>query len=115
MYEVNKQFLPFGSFRGKHGHRNILLTGDAAGLVDPITGEGTASGLQSGEYAADSALWALGFGTRAARCSLFPVLPPFTVHTPRPQSSEPSTQMVFSEGFQPKFVKGMQRYSGMVI
>jgi flavin-dependent dehydrogenase len=59
MYEVNKQFLPFGSFRGKHGHRNILLTGDAAGLVDPITGEGTASGLQSGEYAADSALWAL--------------------------------------------------------
>ncbi|VAV89639.1 Geranylgeranyl/isoprenyl reductase [hydrothermal vent metagenome] len=49
---VKGHFLPFGDFRRKPGRGNILLVGDAAGLVDPITGEGIAYALQSGRMAA---------------------------------------------------------------
>lgn len=43
---------------------NALLVGDAAGLVDPITGEGLYYAVRSGELAA-TALLASGFGPRA--------------------------------------------------
>ncbi|SFK84975.1 geranylgeranyl reductase family protein [Shimia haliotis] len=51
--------LPFGDFRPTPGRANILLAGDAAGLVDPITGEGIAFAMKSGQIAAQSALDAL--------------------------------------------------------
>ncbi|WP_294609063.1 geranylgeranyl reductase family protein [uncultured Roseovarius sp.] len=57
------QFLPFGDFRKVPGRQAILLAGDAAGLVDPITGEGIGYALQSGHLAAEAAIEAL----RAAR------------------------------------------------
>ncbi|HBT01822.1 MAG TPA: hypothetical protein DEB47_18655, partial [Citreicella sp.] len=37
--------LPFGELRRVPGHGRMLLAGDAAGLVDPITGEGIAHAL----------------------------------------------------------------------
>ena len=44
--------LPFGSFkRGNHGD-GFLLLGDAAGLVDPFTGEGIGNAMESGRIAA---------------------------------------------------------------
>jgi len=46
------QYLPFGDFKKRPGNGNILLAGDAAGLVDPITGEGIALAMESGDYAA---------------------------------------------------------------
>jgi geranylgeranyl reductase family protein len=46
------QYLPFGDFKKRPGKGNILLAGDAAGLVDPITGEGIALAMESGDYAA---------------------------------------------------------------
>ncbi|TCL08446.1 geranylgeranyl reductase family protein [Shimia isoporae] len=55
--------LPFGDFRPTPGRDNILLAGDAAGLVDPITGEGIAFAMKSGQIAAQSALDALGAGS----------------------------------------------------
>lgn len=48
---VKGQFLPFGDFRTRPGRENVLLAGDAAGLVDPITGEGIAYALRSGQLA----------------------------------------------------------------
>lgn len=51
--------LPFGDFRETPGRDNFLLAGDAAGLVDPITGEGIAFALKSGQLAAQAALDAL--------------------------------------------------------
>ncbi len=45
-------YLPFGSYSKQPGKGNILLVGDAAGLVDPITGEGIAFAMQSGQFAA---------------------------------------------------------------
>lgn len=44
--------LPFGSYKRKPGRANILLVGDAAGLVEPVTGEGIAFAMQSGRLAA---------------------------------------------------------------
>ncbi|MBP0483238.1 geranylgeranyl reductase family protein [Sagittula sp. M10.9X] len=59
---VKGQFLPFGAFRAVPGRGRILLAGDAAGLVDPITGEGIAHALRSGELAARAAIRALAAG-----------------------------------------------------
>jgi geranylgeranyl reductase family protein len=60
---VKGAFLPFGDFRTVPGQGRILLAGDAAGLVDPITGEGIALALESGALAAEAAADALRTGT----------------------------------------------------
>lgn len=64
---VKGQFIPFGDFRARPGNANVLLCGDAAGLVDPITGEGIAYAMQSGYYAARAVVQAhvVGDTTRA--------------------------------------------------
>ena len=59
---VKGQFLPFGAFRKIPGRGRILLAGDAAGLVDPITGEGIGHALLSGQLAARAAVEALNAG-----------------------------------------------------
>ena len=51
--------LPFGSFRGKRGRGNVLLTGDAGSFIDPLSGEGIYYALKSGRYAAEAAARAL--------------------------------------------------------
>ena len=56
------QFLPFGTFRKSPGQGRVLFAGAAAGLVDPITGEGIAHALHSGELAALAAATALTKG-----------------------------------------------------
>ncbi|MEP2784900.1 MAG: geranylgeranyl reductase family protein [Pseudoruegeria sp.] len=53
------QFLPFGDYRKEPGRDAILFCGDAAGLVDPITGEGIALAMESGALAAECAAKAL--------------------------------------------------------
>lgn len=52
-------FLPFGAYRKVPGRGSVLLAGDAAGLVDPITGEGIAWAMKSGQYAGQAAAEAL--------------------------------------------------------
>jgi menaquinone-9 beta-reductase len=51
---VKGHYIPFGYYKNMPGKNNILLCGDAAGLVDPISGEGIAFALQSGQYAGQS-------------------------------------------------------------
>ena len=46
--------IPFGNFVGVPGRGSTLLVGDAAGLVEPLTGEGIAFAIQSGWYAAQA-------------------------------------------------------------
>ncbi|WP_299350929.1 geranylgeranyl reductase family protein [uncultured Shimia sp.] len=60
---IKGHYLPFGDFRTTPGRGNILLAGDAAGLVDPITGEGIAFAMKSGQLAAKAALEALARDT----------------------------------------------------
>jgi menaquinone-9 beta-reductase len=45
-------FLPFGDPRPQPGRGAVMLAGDAAGLVDPVTGEGIGWALHSGQLAA---------------------------------------------------------------
>jgi geranylgeranyl reductase family protein len=56
---VKGHFLPFGEAKSNPGRANILLVGDAAGFVDPITGEGIGHAIHSGELAARSAAHAI--------------------------------------------------------
>lgn len=57
--KVKGAFLPFGDVRRWPGRGEVLLAGDAAGLVDPITGEGIAYALKSGALAAEAAVAAI--------------------------------------------------------
>lgn len=59
---IKGHFLPLGDFKRSPGRGPVLLCGDAAGLVDPITGEGIAYAMQSGQLAAISAARALRAG-----------------------------------------------------
>ncbi len=60
--KVKGQFLPFGEVRKVPGRGRVLLAGDAAGLVDPITGEGIGYAMHSGALAAKAAIAALTAG-----------------------------------------------------
>ena len=48
--------LPLGSKKRKLSARNIMKVGDAAGLIDPFTGEGIGNAMASGLYAAQHAM-----------------------------------------------------------
>ncbi|MGO9744032.1 MAG: geranylgeranyl reductase family protein [Roseiarcus sp.] len=53
-YRVKGQYIPFGDCRMIPGDGNVLLCGDAAGVVDPITGEGIAYAMHSGFFAGNA-------------------------------------------------------------
>ena len=48
--------LPFGNTKRKNHGNGFLLLGDAAGLVDPFTGEGIGNAMESGKIAANVVL-----------------------------------------------------------
>lgn len=52
--KIKGHHLPFGDYRKVPGRGNVLLCGDAAGLVEPITGEGIAFAMLSGLHAAQA-------------------------------------------------------------
>ena len=57
--KIKGHHLPFGELRTHPGDGRVLFAGDAAGLVDPITGEGIAWAVRSGQLAAEAAALAL--------------------------------------------------------
>ena len=57
--------LPMGFNRTPHYYRGLLLTGDAAGMVNPFNGEGIAYAMESGEILARTIAQALARQTRA--------------------------------------------------
>jgi len=48
--------LPTLTRRTRFGHENVLLVGDAAGLIDPLTGEGISNACHSADLAAQAIL-----------------------------------------------------------
>ncbi len=66
--KIKGHYLPFGDYRKVPGRGNVLLCGDAAGLVEPITGEGIAFAMQSGLYAAEAIIEAQASGRDALPC-----------------------------------------------
>ncbi|EBA08475.1 geranylgeranyl reductase family protein [Sagittula stellata] len=104
---VKGQFLPFGDFRKTPGAGRILLAGDAAGLVDPITGEGIGHALHSGELAGLAVVRALSSGQPDKalahyRQSLRPL------HTGLRQARV-LRQLMFRERLRPAFISGFRR------
>ncbi|WP_412555383.1 NAD(P)/FAD-dependent oxidoreductase [Shimia sp. MIT1388] len=69
--KIKGHHLPFGDFRPTPGRAHILLAGDAAGLVDPITGEGIAFAMKSGQLAAQAACDALKANAPHAAIDLY--------------------------------------------
>lgn len=59
---VKGHHLPFGEARKAPGRGAVLLAGDAAGFVDPVTGEGIALAIESGAMAARAAAEAIAAG-----------------------------------------------------
>lgn len=57
--KIKGHHLPFGDFPAEPGQGRVLLAGDAAGLVDPITGEGIGWAVHSGALAAQAVVRAL--------------------------------------------------------
>jgi len=57
--EVKGFGLPLGSKERKLSGDSFLLTGDAASLIDPFTGEGISNAMISGMYAAEMAIKAI--------------------------------------------------------
>jgi flavin-dependent dehydrogenase len=51
--------LPLGAKRRNISGDHFLLTGDAASLIDPFTGEGISNAMLSGMYAAETAIHAI--------------------------------------------------------
>jgi flavin-dependent dehydrogenase len=59
--------LPVGSAHRRNHGDGFLLAGDAAGLIDPFTGEGIGNALYSGRLAAETAAEAIRAGDPSAR------------------------------------------------
>ncbi|MFN4154757.1 MAG: geranylgeranyl reductase family protein [Paracoccaceae bacterium] len=60
--KIKGHHLPSGASRAVPGRGAVLLAGDAAGLVDPVTGEGIGWAILSGRLAAEAAAEALRMG-----------------------------------------------------
>ncbi len=69
--KIKGAFIPLGDYTKVPGRANVLLVGDAAGMVDAITGEGLAYAMESGAEAAEAALEALKAGKPAQALGLY--------------------------------------------
>lgn len=69
--KIKGHYIPFGEYRAQPGKKNVLLCGDAAGLVEAITGEGIAFAMQSGYYAALSIIEALSKNDKKVALDLY--------------------------------------------
>ena len=63
--QIKGCYIPFGDFRKVPGRENVLLVGDAAGLVDALTGEGIAFAMESGAFAAQAIIDSISSGKDA--------------------------------------------------
>ncbi len=69
--KIKGAHIPLGDYTKVPGRANVLLVGDAAGLVDGITGEGLAYAMESGAEAAEAASEALKLGKPAQALGLY--------------------------------------------
>lgn len=56
-------YIPFGNYARNAVSKDCILVGDASGLVDPITGEGIAFAIESGQHAAHAVISAISGST----------------------------------------------------
>lgn len=104
-------FLPFGDFRSIPGQGRALLAGDAAGLVDPITGEGIAWAMKSGQLAAQAVMQALAEGAPDRALGLYTrALRPIHAELRRARALR---AMIYQPRLQPAFLRLVAREPGL--
>lgn len=104
--KVKGHFLPFGGFRNRPGKANVLLAGDAAGFVDPITGEGIGYAIQSGAYAGRAAAQAVAKGApQTAFARYLPTTRPIRTAL---QSARILRPIIFAKRLKPFFVSAFR-------
>ncbi len=64
--KIKGAYIPLGDYKPEPGRGAVLLVGDAAGYVDPLTGEGIAYAIETGAEAAEAAALVLKAGNPAA-------------------------------------------------
>ncbi|GGD44650.1 NAD(P)/FAD-dependent oxidoreductase [Sinisalibacter lacisalsi] len=69
--KIKGAHIPLGDYQKVPGRGNVLLAGDAAGLVDGITGEGLAYAMESGAEAAEAAAEVLKAGKPAMATGVY--------------------------------------------
>jgi len=69
--QVRGHRLPFGQLTRRPGRGPVLLVGDAAGLIEPVTGEGIGFAIESGQLAAQAAAEALGAGAPGRALAIY--------------------------------------------
>lgn len=100
-------FIPFGDYRKRPARGAVLLCGDAAGLVDPVTGEGIAYAMHSGQMAALSAAQALQAKRPKTAAALYQrKLKP--IHRSL-QWANLIRRLIYSQAFYGYFEKGLKR------
>lgn len=104
---VKGHHLPFGGFAPVPGAGRCLLVGDAAGLVDPITGEGIAWAVQSGALAGQAVAQALAADTPGAALGAYArALAP--VHTEL-RRARALRWLIYSRPLEGRFARAMMR------
>jgi menaquinone-9 beta-reductase len=63
--------IPFGNYLSHPGEGSVLLAGDSAGLVEPITGEGIAFAILSGYHAAQAVIEARALASPDSALALY--------------------------------------------
>lgn len=103
--KIKGHHLPSGASNVVPGRGSVLLAGDAAGLVDPITGEGIGWAILSGQLAAESAAEAIAKGMPAAALSLYqPRMKPIRNELSRARLL---AKLVYHPKLQPRLVRAL--------
>ncbi len=69
--KIKGAHIPLGDYTKAPGRGNVLLAGDAAGLVDGLTGEGIALAMESGAEAAEAAAEVIASGAPAQALAVY--------------------------------------------
>ena len=104
--------IPFGSFRRRPGLGNILLAGDAAGLVEPVTGEGIAFAMLSGKCAAEGIIEAAASGNPGDACKFYRLR--YEKITRLMSQAKIMRRLIFPEMTQRLFTKVLSRSRGAI-
>ncbi|MBN2629042.1 MAG: geranylgeranyl reductase family protein [Rhodobacteraceae bacterium] len=104
---IKGHHLPSGALRPRPGRGAVLLAGDAAGLVDPITGEGIGWAILSGRLAAEAAARALAAGDPGSAFALYhQAMQPIRAELLRARLL---THLVYHPRLQPRLLRALSR------
>jgi geranylgeranyl reductase family protein len=103
---------PYGNYPAEPGVANVLLVGDAAGLVEPLTGEGLAYAMQSGKLAGEAIVEALREGRPETALQRY--LPGYRSITSDIDKARWMRALIFSPLTQGIFFRALKERQGMI-